>query len=580
MTQQKQKKRQKVCGLSILLAGQAGQGVMTIEKILTHVLKEEGFFVFATREYMSRVRGGINTTQIRIAREPVAAPTERVDIFAALDAHVFERYCARLGDDTVVIGDERTVAACDCAAACATAITVPFRAIANEVGHSIYANTVAAGALLALLDVSIDNARTVLRTLFAQKGQQIVAHNITALERGYKQGGHAIFLHDVQRSVARAADGGAAQLFMAGYEAVALGALAGGVDFCTSYPMSPSTGVLTYLAQHGAECGVIVEQATDEIGAANMSIGAAYAGARPIITTSGGGFALMEEAISLAAMTETPLTIHLAQRPGPATGLPTRTAQEDLNLVLHAGHGEFARAIFAPGDSVEAFTLTQRAVALADQYQVPTFVLTDQYFVDSLAMAPADAFIFDDAQKAIVKTGVHYKRYALTESGISPRGVPGYGEGLVCADSDEHDESGHITEDLALRVQMVEKRRKRLHQLAKEALLPTRSGARGADAKIAFVVWGSNKAVAQEALALSGCKDITVLHFAQVYPLNPRVAISLKKFEKVVVLENNATGQFADLLTAETGITVVQRILKYNGAPFTVEEVTASMLKI
>ncbi len=579
-TQNNKQQKQQARGISVLLAGQAGQGVMTIEKILTHVLKEEGFYVFATREYMSRVRGGINATQIRIAREPVNAPTERVDIFAALNAHVFDRYCSRLSTETIVIGDERTVAACDCGVGCTTTLTVPFRTIANEVGHSIYANTVAAGALLAMLDVSIDRARMVLRTLFAQKGRQVVAHNITALERGYKQGGHAVFLQGIYRGVARATSDTTEHLFMAGYEAVALGALAGGVDFCTSYPMSPSTGVLTYLAQHGTECGVIVEQATDEIGAVNMSVGAAYAGARPIITTSGGGFALMEEAISLAAMTETPLTIHLAQRPGPATGLPTRTAQEDLNLVLHAGHGEFARAIFAPGDSVEAFVLTQRAVALADRYQIPTFVLTDQYFVDSLTMAPAEAFIFDDVRKEIVKTDLHYKRYALTKSGISPRGVPGYGDGFVCADSDEHDESGHITEDLALRIQMVDKRRKRLRQLAKEALLPIRSGARGANAKIAFIVWGSNKAVAQEAMVLSGRKDLTVLHFAQVYPFNPRVGAGLRKFDKIVVLENNATGQFADLLIAETGITVDHRIVKYNGAPFTVEEVVASMLKI
>ncbi len=566
--------------ISILLAGQAGQGIMTIENILTHVLKREGFAVFATREYMSRVRGGVNSTQIRIATVPVAAPVERVDVFVALEAQTFERYCTRLTADTIVMGDEQVVRACDCSAACAHALTIPFREIANEVGRSVYANTVAAGALLALLDISLDVARDVLRALFAAKGERVVTDNITALERGYKHGSHTAFMHDTYVGLARSVHADDTQVFLAGYEAVALGALAGGVDFCTSYPMSPSTGVLTYIAQHGKECGVVVEQATDEIGAANMSIGAAYAGARPLVTTSGGGFALMEEAISLAAMTETPLTIHIAQRPGPATGLPTRTAQEDLNLVLHAGHGEFARAIYAPGDVAEAFAVTQRAVDVADRYQMPTFILTDQYFMDSLAMAPEEAFAFAPVAKHIVETDHAYQRYALTKDGISPRGVPGYGEGLVCADSDEHDESGHITEDFAVRVAMADKRYARLKALKKEALMPTRSGARGAKARVALIVWGSNKAVAQEAVRVSGRDDITVLHFAQVYPLNPRIKTTLKKFATIAVMENNRRGQFADVLACEGLCTVDVRITKYNGAPFTVEEVVDRIARL
>ncbi len=573
-------KKNKNRDVSIVLAGQAGQGIMTIEKILTHVLKEEGFCVFATREYMSRVRGGVNSTQIRVSNAVVSAPVERVDIFVALDAHVFERYCDRLSKATVVIGDARVVAACKCGSVCENALTVSFREIANEVGHSIYANTVAAGTLLALLEVPVDRARDVLRVLFAQKGQKVVQNNITALERGYKQGGHVAFLRDAYVGVPRAHKEYKEYVFLAGYEAVALGALAGGVDFCTSYPMSPSTGVLTYLAQHGRECGVVVEQATDEIGAVNMSVGAAYAGARPIVTTSGGGFALMEEAISLAAMVETPLTIHLAQRPGPATGLPTRTAQEDLNLVLYAGHGEFARAIFAPGTVSEAFIVTQIAVEMADKYQMPTFVLTDQYFVDSLAMAREEDFVFSPVHKYIVETEPDYKRYALTQNGLSPRGVPGYGDGLVCADSDAHDETGHISEDVSLHVTMTNKRRKRLNILKKEALMPTRSGARGKKARKAFIVWGSNYHVADEAVRHADVDDVVVLHFAQVYPINPRVKTVLADMEIVAVMENNASGQFADLLVREMGCTVDARITKYNGMPFTVEEVIDAIEKL
>ncbi len=561
--------------VSILLAGQAGQGIMTIEKILTRAFKEEGFSVFATREYMSRVRGGVNSTQVRIADASIAAPVERVDVFVALDGHAFERYCSRLTDKTVIIGDKHVADMCQCSAACKNIVTIPLREIASDIGRSVYANTVAAGAILALLDVPLDGARDALQTLFVSKGQDVITHNITALERGYKHGSHAVFSQNIQiDTVARTQkEDNKKHVFMAGYEAVGLGALAGGVDFCTSYPMSPSTGVLTYIAQHGKECGVVVEQATDEIGAINMSLGASYAGARPIITTSGGGFALMEEAVSLAAMTETPVTVHIAQRPGPATGLPTRTAQEDLNLVLHAGHGEFARAIFAPGTTAEAFVCTQRAVALADAYQIPTFILTDQYFMDSLALAHEDDFTFMPIKKHIVETDQGYKRYALTENGITPRGIPGYGYGFVCADSDEHDESGHITEDLDVRVQMVQKRRKRLEALAQEALMPSCSGACDGSAKKALIVWGSNRAVAQEALAHTERDDVIAVHFAQVYPLNPRVKEMLDGLEKIAVMENNVTGQFADLLERDLGIKVDTRIAKYNGAPFTVEEV-------
>lgn len=564
-----------------MLAGQAGQGVATIEKILMQVLRQEGYFVFATQDYMSRVRGGVNSTQLRVSSVPVSAPVRRVDVFAALDPQVFERYCGQLSKDTVVIGDERVIGACNCGPVCDGALMVPFRGIASEVGHTVYANTVAAGALLALLDVPLDGARDMLTALFMRKGEKIAAQNIDALERGYKHGGHAAFLKEVQVRIPKVPKEHDKQhVVMAGYEAVGLGALAAGVDFCTSYPMSPSTGVLTYLSQHGKECGLVAEQATDEIGAANMSIGAAYAGARPIVTTSGGGFALMEEAISLAAMTETPLTIHVAQRPGPATGLPTRTAQEDLNLVLHAGHGEFVRAIFAPGSTTEAFALTQKAVDYAHRYQMPTFVLTDQYFVDALAMAPEEDFEFTPIEKHIVATQRDYKRYELTDDGLTPRGVPGYGDGLVCADSDEHDEGGHITEDLDVRVDMVHKRTKRLAELKKNALMPSRSGAKGKKIKKAFIVWGSNKGVAEEAIAQADVDDVVVLHFAQLYPINPRVKTVLADVEKIAVMENNFTGQFADLLERETGCAVDQRITKYNGAPFTVEEVTEYITKL
>ena len=230
------------------------------------------------------------------------------------------------------------------------------------------------------------------------------------------------------------------ELLLSGSDAISLGALAGGCDYVCGYPMSPSTSVLEKMAAYAKKFDIIVEQVEDEIGVVNMALGAWYAGARALVTTSGGGFALMCEGISLGGMIESPLVLHLAQRPGPATGLPTRTEQGDLDMVLYAGHGDFPRIILAPGTLADGFTLTQKAFNLSAKYQVPVFILTDQFFVDSRYNTP----VFDTGdlkvEKHIVKTDKDYKRFSLTKNGISPRGIPGYGSGNVCADSDEHDE--------------------------------------------------------------------------------------------------------------------------------------------
>ncbi len=558
--------------VSILLAGRAGQGIKTIEKILTKALAYDGLSVFATRRYMSRVRGGMNSTQVRVASggTRLGAPVDRVDIFVPLTAAAFAHYENRISSSTQIITGDKVIADCDdTMKKCQLAMHVPFAEIAEDVGHRMYANTVVAGALLALFGVAPVVVARVVEEVFVRKGAEIVRKNISAAKQGYKRGEHLGFHHDAGVVLARTDEDD--NVLLSGSEAVALGALAGGVDFCSSYPMSPSTGVLTYLAQHGRECGVVMEQATDEIGAVNMAIGAAYAGATPIVTTSGGGFALMCETVSLAAMTETPLTVHIAQRPGPATGLPTQTAQEDLNLVLYAGHGEFARTIYAPGSVAEAFSLAGRALADAQKYQTPTFILTDQFLVDSLTLAPHGELEFAQIDEQIVQTDAKYLRYNLRlakSDGISPRGVPG-GDGLVCADSDEHDESGHITEDNQMRTQMVDKRLRKLRKLATEALMPTWLGLKKAERVL--VIWGSTKAAAAEAFAQIDDKDVAVCHFAQVYPINPKVR-KLLTDKQITVAEGNATGQFADLLVRELDISIHKKVTRYNGTPFSVED--------
>ncbi len=358
-----------------------------------------------------------------------------------------------------------------------------------------------------------------------------------------------------------------------GSQSIALGAISAGVNFISSYPMSPSTGVLVFLSQKAEEFDIIIDQAEDEIAAVNKGIGAWYAGARAMITTSGGGFALMTEGLSLSGILETPMVFHIAQRPGPGTGLPTRTGQEDLQFVLNAGHGEFARAIFAPGTAEEGFYLTNHAFNLADKYQIPTFVLTDQYFIDSHYTLPDLDLSKIKNEKQFIRTEKNYKRYQLTGSGISPRGLPGYGDGLVNVDSDEHDEEGHITEDVHyIRPKMVEKRLyKKLKLLEKEVLPPEFFGEE--DFKILVIGWGSTRNPISEAIRELNRKDIGQLHFKQVFPLSKQAKEYFADVEKVVIIENNATSQFGKLLKQELDVSIDYQLLKFNGMPFSVEEI-------
>jgi 2-oxoglutarate/2-oxoacid ferredoxin oxidoreductase subunit alpha len=359
-------------------------------------------------------------------------------------------------------------------------------------------------------------------------------------------------------------------ILLSGAESVALGALAGGCNYVCGYPMSPSTSVLEKMAFYSGKFDIIVEQVEDEVGVVNMALGAWYAGARAFVTTSGGGFALMCEGISLCGMIESPLVIHLAQRPGPATGLPTRTEQGDLNLALYAGHGDFPRIILAPGTLDEGYRLTQAAFELSDRYQVPVFILTDQYFVDSrYNTIPFTVTKLPENQ--IVETDAVYKRFALTENGVSPRGIPGHGSGVVCADSDEHDESGHITEDLDLRVKMVDKRLRKEVLIKDVAIEPVFIGNNSYSTLV--ICWGSTFHIVNDAVRSLDNDEIGVLHYSWIYPLSKNTSAYLEKASKVIIVENNATSQFAQLIQRETGYAIKNKILKYNGLPFTIEEV-------
>jgi len=562
---------QKAKDISVVICGAAGQGIQTIEKALTVMMKQAGYHVFATREFMSRIRGGMNSTEIRIANERAASFLNRVDICIPLKQGALAHLKERLSDQTIIIGEKDTYdPEFDM-------FDIPVSRIAEEHGGKIYANAVATGIVLGMFGLNPDLYKAYFRQEFQSKSEEIVQNNISACGKGYESG-QILKNEKGVPGIPEPAGDLAGEILMNGAEAVALGAVAGGCRFVSSYPMSPSTGVLVQCAQYARDLDLVVEQAEDEICAINMALGASYAGAGSLVTTSGGGLALMGEGISLAGMTETPVVIHLAQRPGPATGLPTRTEQGDLNLVLHAGHGEFPRIILAPGDHSQAFDLSSQAFDLAGRFQIPVFILTDQYLMDSTRNIPEPDSGRNTKNTHIIKTDMDYQRFRLTENGISPRGIPGYGNGLVCVDSDEHSEDGYITEDFNVRRKMVDKRLKKMDAMKKACIPPVFHGPE--DYETLFICWGTNYHPVKDALQQNQAGKQAMLHFPQIYPVPPAADAYLKQAKRIVSVENNATGQFGRLLTLETGFFVKKYILKYTGLPFSVEELCKEMSRL
>lgn len=559
--------------LSIVLCGEAGQGIQTVEQLFTRIVKKAGFNVFSTKEYMSRVRGGSNSTQIRISTKPISAYIDRVDILVPLSNDAVKHIQNRITKETLIFGEEKNIKT----NRTPKLIKIPITQLAKDIGNKIYSNTIAVGFLSSLCRVNKTILKETIQEFFKRKKKELIKNNINAIYKGYELGNNFI-KKDKIKIIISSPNKSNDNIILNGSKSIGLGAIAGGCNFISSYPMSPSTGILTFLSKHSNEFNIIAEQAEDEISAINMVLGAWYAGARGMVTTSGGGYALMTEGVSLAGMIESPVVIHLGQRPAPATGLPTRTEQGDLEHALYSSHGEFPKIIFTPGDLYDGFYLTQKAFNLADKYQIPVYILTDQYFLDS----------FYDIQKIdlnkiinknyFIKTTKDYKRYKLTKNGISPRGIPGYGYGLVCIDSDEHDEDGRITEDMNTRTKMVEKRLKKYSEIKKEIVPPELYGEK--DYKTLVIGWGSTYHIINEAIENIRNKKIAHLHFKQVYPLHDEIINFLKKAEKTIIIENNATSQFSKLIRQQTGYEIKNKILQYNGLPFSVETITKEIKKI
>jgi 2-oxoglutarate ferredoxin oxidoreductase subunit alpha len=559
--------------VNLRVAGAAGQGIQTAADLLGRALTRSGLFAYLYNDAESRIRGGLNFCHIRVAPELRQGVTERADLLIALTEPAVQVHAASLSPGGRIL--------CPTRFAHPRSAGIDLEALAAQSGSKKTLAVAAAAIAACWLGVSPDTAENVIAEMFPA-GSPAAESNRRAIELGFA----AAREQPLSPPLRLPAGPPAGRLWISGAEAAARGAVAGGVRFVAGYPMSPATGTLTALAQWAEEAGLVVEQAEDEIAAINMLAGASYAGARAMTATSGGGFCLMTEGISLLGMIEAPGVILLAQRPGPATGLPTRTAQGDLRLALHAGHGFFPRVVLAPRDIAESFVLTARAFDLAEQYQVPVIVLTDQLIQDAQASLdplgveglPRRRYFLSREELDAMPV---FQRYALTDSGISPLAAPGVSRHTVVADSDEHDPDGHLTEDPELARQMAEKRLRKAATLARELDAPpaVEGDPRRHPLVVSFGSTHPTLAEARQRMAEQGTASAW-LHLSQLWPISSSVRDLLRDAPRLITVENNAGGELAGLL-AQVGLREPDaRIQRMDGRSFSVDELDARLREV
>jgi len=550
---------------NLLIGGAAGQGIETTAAILERLLKRSGYFVFTVRDFMSRVRGGHNFSLLRFGTGPIYSHSNQLDGIIAMDDETILQHIHQLKPGGFILCDSKLTTTD------ARAMKLDMDGLAKKLGNPRVAGSIAIGVILKLFGESQDGAEDVFGAFVKQP---LIEINLKALQEGYQL---------VETRFEHREGSYKDWMLVSGSHAVALGAAAAGLRFYSAYPMSPSTTIMETIASFADDAGIVVEQAEDEIAAINMAIGASYAGARAMTGTSGGGFSLKVEALGLSGMAEIPLVVIDVQRPGPVTGLPTRTEQSDLKFVISASQGEFPRLVIALRNAEDAFYQTMRAFHLAEKYQIPVILLSDQYIGDATATVEP----FDPSRVQVMPSGnaytgeEEYLRYRYTEDGISPRLIPGKSEHLVCIDSDEHDERGHITESAEVRTKMADKRMKKLEGLEQELLEPEFIGADDYDTLI--LGWGSTWGPITEAVGLlnqAGKKRYAALVFGDIYPL-PQKLLREKaaRAKRLINVEQNATGQLAGLIRESAGITCDGSILKYDGRQITAEEIVERMQK-
>ncbi len=575
--------------ISVRVGGQAGDGIASVGEVLARSLSRMGLNVFGLNAYQSVIRGGHVWFQARASSAPIHSQGDGCDVLFALNKETAQVHLPMMNPGSTVVYDPEKFELADAEVPAGTRkLPVPTLEIARKyTTQSILQNAAGLGASAFLAGIPLDGLQTTLADSFGRKAGDVAQWNIGAAGDGYAFAQAHASAND--HAVAKA---GAPKLLMTGNQAIALGAAAAGCKFLAQYPMTPASSILHWLAAHAQQLGIVVKQAEDEIAVVNMAVGASFAGVRSMCATSGGGFALMVEGVGMAGMTETPLVVVESQRSGPSTGLPTKTEQGDLNMMLGAGQGEFPRAILAPADALEAFHATVRAFQLAEEWQTPIFVASDLHLSESVMTVDREAISLDVPIPSLVQVeanGVEYKRYAYTPSGVSPRAFPGQPGLQFIAGSDEHDERGHLISDVLSgipiwveeRTRMMDKRMRKLEGLRAAGRPPALEGP--ASAALTFVAWGSTVGAVRDARTILSARGVStnLLAIKQVYPLATDALRSiLGGARRTLLVEANYSGQLGRLIRAETGIDLATHFLKYDGEPFGPREIALKAVEV
>lgn len=560
------------------VGGPAGKGIKTVGFNFCQVMLRHGYFVHDNDEYPSLIKGGHNVLWGRASDEQIFCHDSKTHLLLALDRNTVMKYQDQIESGGVIIYDEKQVRLKDEQKTREDLhyIPLPLYKTAMEVsGKDIMFNTVGLAAAFAMMGADIEIYKEVLANQFAEKGEEIVKGNQEVAQAGFDLGlEHRP--HEDWSFPQRDRSEKQAYL-LSGNQAITYGAVNAGCKVLCSYPMTPASSVMEWFGKMEHSHNVVLKHVEDEIAALNMATGAWHAGTRTMVATSGGGFVLMAEALGFAAISEAGPVIFVAQRPGPATGVPTFTGQGDLRFVMHAGQDEFPRIILAPGDPEECFYMMQEAFNYGDLYQTPVIVLSDKFLAESHFSTPElddQKVPVEKGKVAFDKVDEGYNRYDVeAEDGISTRSVVGTPGGAFLANSYEHDEHGFATEEADMILKQRAKRHKKFLKAQKEMPMPTLYGDEGAE--LTLICWGSTKLVALEAhrqLIKEGA-SVSVLHFSTVFPLDwDELKKVLATLNKTLFVEGNADGQMESLLTQYCAFTADDRYHRIDGRPFYPEE--------
>lgn len=557
---------------------------MVVAKMLAMICKRHGLNAFNYLEYPSLIKGGHQTGQVLASFGPAKCQKKDLDLLVTLGGAGLTEHARELTKDSLVIynQDAGPLDKTKQQQFKSRLVKLPLTTLAKQTTGAVQsANMGVLGVSVYFLGLNTKIAQQVIKDEFVGKTESVIEDNLKTFMAGFKAGQK---LGQPIRQINKKPDN---KILLTGNEAVGLGALAGGVQFYSAYPMTPATGLLHYLAQMQDKYPLVVKHAEDEIGAINHALGASFAGVRAMTGTSGGGFALMVEGLALASLAEIPLVILEAQRKGPATGLPTWTEQADLSFVLTAGHGDTQQVVLTPGTVAEHFELTKLAFDLADKYQLPVIILSDKLMLESHQTMKKPEIVQTHQAQSLAKDlpqDDSYRRYLVTKSGLSPRSLPGQAHGLQLTNSYEHDEFGFATELADQTQAQVEKRARKLEALAQEMPRPYLLGPK--KVKVTLVGWGSTINLLTQLIenqadqADSKSPLINAICLPAVWPFPSSAFVKLvKSARRLVMVEGNQSGQAEKLIRQETGLIMTDHIRRYDGRPFYVEDIKLFLKK-